>query len=100
MTSSTPQPIALHAVHFVRDSPTMKNMCIGENDEGQRLDNFLIRQLKGVPKTHIYRIIRSGEVRINKGRAQADCRLILGDVVRVPPVRTSHTNELAIFSNS
>ena len=56
---------------------------------GQRLDNFLIRQLKGVPKTHVYRIIRSGEVRVNKGRAQADTRVETGDVVRLPPVRTS-----------
>jgi 23S rRNA pseudouridine955/2504/2580 synthase len=56
---------------------------------GQRLDNFLIRELKGVPKTHVYRIIRSGEVRINKGRASADTRLEAGDVVRLPPVRTS-----------
>ena len=54
---------------------------------GQRLDNFLLRQLKGVPKTHVYRIIRSGEVRVNKGRATADARLNAGDVVRVPPVR-------------
>lgn len=56
---------------------------------GQRLDNFLMRELKGVPKTHVYRIIRSGEVRINKGRAAADTRLEAGDVVRVPPVRVS-----------
>jgi 23S rRNA pseudouridine955/2504/2580 synthase len=56
---------------------------------GQRLDNFLIRQLKGVPKTHVYRIIRSGEVRINKGRVSADTRVEAGDVVRLPPVRTS-----------
>ncbi|MFI5444731.1 RluA family pseudouridine synthase [Polaromonas sp. UC242_47] len=56
---------------------------------GQRLDNFLIRQLKGVPKTHVYRIIRSGEVRINKGRVSADTRVAAGDVVRLPPVRTS-----------
>jgi len=56
---------------------------------GQRLDNFLIRELKGVPKTHVYRIIRSGEVRINKGRAAADTRIEAGDVVRVPPVRIS-----------
>ena len=60
-----------------------------EDDAGQRLDNFLIRHLKGVPKTHVYRIIRSGEVRINKGRAQADTRIEDGDVVRLPPVRTS-----------
>jgi 23S rRNA pseudouridine955/2504/2580 synthase len=57
--------------------------------EGQRLDNFLLRELKGVPKTHVYRIIRSGEVRVNKGRAQADTRLATGDVVRLPPVRIS-----------
>ncbi|MDE3232484.1 MAG: RluA family pseudouridine synthase, partial [Pseudomonadota bacterium] len=54
-----------------------------------RLDNFLIRHLKGVPKTHVYRIIRSGEVRINKGRASADTRIESGDVVRLPPVRIS-----------
>ena len=48
-----------------------------------------MRQLKGVPKTHVYRIIRSGEVRINKGRAQADTRVHTGDVVRLPPVRVS-----------
>jgi 23S rRNA pseudouridine955/2504/2580 synthase len=53
------------------------------------LDNFLIRHLKGVPKTHIYRIIRSGEVRVNKGRASADTRIETGDVVRLPPVRIS-----------
>jgi 23S rRNA pseudouridine955/2504/2580 synthase len=53
------------------------------------LDNFLMRHLKGVPKTHIYRIIRSGEVRINKGRVNADTRVEAGDVVRLPPVRVS-----------
>lgn len=64
-------------------------MTVGEESVGQRLDNFLIRQLKGVPKTHVYRIIRSGEVRVNKGRAGADTRVEMGDVVRVPPVRLS-----------
>jgi 23S rRNA pseudouridine955/2504/2580 synthase len=62
---------------------------VDESGAGQRLDNFLLRQLKGVPKTHVYRIIRSGEVRRNKGRASADARLALGDLVRVPPVRVS-----------
>jgi len=62
---------------------------VDDNGEGQRLDNFLLRELKGVPKTHVYRIIRSGEVRVNKGRASADTRLSLGDVVRLPPVRVS-----------
>jgi 23S rRNA pseudouridine955/2504/2580 synthase len=60
---------------------------IDANAEGQRLDNFLLRICKGVPKTHVYRIIRSGEVRVNKGRAQVDTRLCLGDVVRIPPIR-------------
>jgi 23S rRNA pseudouridine955/2504/2580 synthase len=64
-------------------------ITIDEDYAGQRLDNFLIRQLKGVPKTHVYRIIRSGEVRVNKGRASADTRVQAGDIVRLPPVRTS-----------
>jgi len=62
---------------------------VDEDSAGQRLDNFLIRHLKGVPKTHVYRIIRSGEVRINKGRASADTRVEAGDLVRLPPVRIS-----------
>ncbi len=62
---------------------------VDEDSAGQRLDNFLIRQLKGVPKTHVYRIIRSGEVRINKGRVSADTRVEAGDLVRLPPVRIS-----------
>lgn len=62
---------------------------VDENSAGQRLDNFLMRHLKGVPKTHVYRIIRSGEVRINKGRVNADTRVQAGDLVRLPPVRIS-----------
>lgn len=64
-------------------------IAVDEDSAGQRLDNFLMRHLKGVPKTHVYRIIRSGEVRINKGRCAADSRVQPGDVVRVPPVRIS-----------
>ncbi len=71
----------------------VKTMVIGEDSAGQRLDNFLLKVLKGVPKTHVYRIIRSGEVRVNKGRAQADTRVTLGDIVRVPPVRVSEQIE-------
>ena len=67
----------------------VKWLTVDEESAGQRLDNFLIRHLKGVPKTHVYRIIRSGEVRINKGRASADTRIENGDVVRLPPVRIS-----------
>ena len=67
----------------------VKTLEVGDESAGQRLDNYLMRTLKGVPKTHIYRIIRSGEVRVNKGRASADTRVELGDVVRLPPVRVS-----------
>jgi 23S rRNA pseudouridine955/2504/2580 synthase len=67
----------------------VKTVRVDEESAGQRLDNFLIRHLKGVPKTHVYRIIRSGEVRVNKGRAGADTRVAAGDQVRVPPVRVS-----------
>jgi len=70
-------------------SPQVQRVEVDEESAGQRLDNFLLRQLKGVPKTHVYRIIRSGEVRVNKGRAAADTRLEAGDLVRVPPVRLS-----------
>lgn len=63
-------------------------LTIDDAHSGQRLDNFLLSHLKGVPKTHIYRILRKGEVRINKGRSSPDYRLQVGDVVRVPPVRT------------
>ena len=69
--------------------PQATRVTVDEDYAGQRLDNFLIRQLKGVPKTHVYRIIRSGEVRVNKGRAHADTRVEAGDIVRLPPVRTS-----------
>jgi len=65
----------------------VRQLTVDEGSAGQRLDNFLIRELKGAPKTLVYRIIRSGEVRINKGRCSADSRLDVGDVVRVPPVR-------------
>ncbi|OQX45598.1 MAG: hypothetical protein B0D85_05420 [Candidatus Sedimenticola endophacoides] len=55
--------------------------------EGQRIDNFLITCLKGVPRTHVYRILRKGEVRVNKGRIKANYRIKAGDVVRIPPLR-------------
>lgn len=70
-------------------SPQVLHYTVDEESAGQRLDNYLLRELKGVPKTHIYRIIRSGEVRINKGRVQADTRVQSGDVIRVPPIRLS-----------
>ena len=67
----------------------VKTLLVDEESAGQRLDNYLLRHLKGVPKTHVYRIIRTGEVRINKGRVNADTRVQTGDLVRVPPVRVA-----------
>ncbi|MGE0098708.1 MAG: RluA family pseudouridine synthase [Hydrogenophaga sp.] len=68
-------------------------ITVDEESAGQRLDNFLIRMLKGVPKSHIYRIIRSGEVRRNKGRVGADDRVAPGDLLRIPPIRLSERAE-------
>jgi len=73
--------------------PQVRHYTVDAESAGQRLDNFLLRELKGVPKTHVYRIIRSGEVRVNKGRAQADSRVQAGDLVRVPPIRLSEKVE-------
>ena len=71
------------------DKPEVRRLTVDEESAGQRLDNYLLRHLKGVPKTHVYRIIRSGEVRVNKARANADTRVATGDVVRLPPVRVA-----------
>lgn len=71
----------------------VRHLTVDEESAGQRLDNFLFRSLKGVPKTHIYRIIRSGEVRRNKGRVNADDRVQAGDVLRIPPIRVSERVE-------
>ncbi|HWU98600.1 MAG TPA: RluA family pseudouridine synthase [Oxalicibacterium sp.] len=62
-------------------------LTISEEEAGQRIDNFLLRICKGVPKSHIYRVLRSGEVRVNKGRIDQTYRLLEGDTVRVPPIR-------------
>jgi 23S rRNA pseudouridine955/2504/2580 synthase len=66
---------------------------IDADNAGQRVDNFLISKLKGIPKSHIYRILRKGEVRINRGRCPPDYRLKAGDVVRIPPVRLSTADD-------
>lgn len=63
---------------------------MGEEGSGQRIDNFLLKHLKGVPKSRIYRILRKGEVRVNKGRIKPEYRLKSGDIVRIPPIRVSH----------
>ncbi|TNF57395.1 MAG: RluA family pseudouridine synthase [Burkholderiales bacterium] len=78
-----------HIMPSPSPSAAVRHITVDEESAGQRLDNFLVRSLKGVPKSHIYRIIRSGEVRRNKGRAGADDRLVAGDVLRIPPIRLS-----------
>ncbi len=71
----------------IHDAPRL--IKVDDFSIGQRLDNYLIKQLKGVPKSRIYRIIRKGEVRVNKGRKKADYKLKAEDLVRIPPIRTS-----------
>ena len=73
-----------------RASPaTVTWLEVGEESAAQRIDNFLLRRLKGVPKSHVYRVLRSGEVRVNSGRVGPDYRLRQGDRIRVPPVRVA-----------
>ena len=74
------------------------SLTVDEASDGQRIDNFLAKTLKGVPKSHIYRILRSGEVRVNKGRIDASYKLVLNDIVRVPPIRVA-TSEKEVFEN-
>ncbi|MDK9725143.1 MAG: RluA family pseudouridine synthase [Sterolibacteriaceae bacterium MAG5] len=81
----------------------MKDLCkdavtlleVGEEAEGQRIDNYLLRLAKGVPKSHIYRILRSGEVRVNKGRVGPEYKLASGDLIRVPPIRVATVSTTA-----
>jgi len=77
-----------------KDSATI--LEVGEDAVGQRVDNFLLRVCKGVPKSHVYRILRSGEVRVNKGRVGPEHRLSLGDCVRLPPIRIATQPILAV----
>lgn len=78
-----------HGIASIVSEVAVAFLTIDEASEGQRIDNFLTKTLKGVPKSHVYRILRSGEVRVNKKRIDADFRLSLGDVVRVPPTRST-----------
>lgn len=64
-------------------------LTVAEEDQGQRLDNYLLARLKGVPKTHIYKLVRKAEVRVNKKRPSADQRLQQGDLIRLPPIRVA-----------
>jgi 23S rRNA pseudouridine955/2504/2580 synthase len=72
-----------------QSSGKVRIALIDQNSQGQRIDNYLLTQLKGVPRSHIYQLLRSGQVRVNKGRIKPPYRLKLGDEVRIPPVRIS-----------
>lgn len=72
-----------------------KIISIDDNKVGQRIDNFLMTQLKGIPKSRIYRAIRKGEVRVNKGRVQADYRIQLGDEIRIPPLVSAEAKPIS-----
>jgi len=73
----------------------VRHVVIEDGYQGQRLDNFLLAMLKGVPKSYVYRIVRKGEVRVNKGRTKVSYRLQQGDTVRIPPVRVADRDEPA-----
>jgi 23S rRNA pseudouridine955/2504/2580 synthase len=75
-------------------------VSVSADEAGQRIDNFLTRYLKGVPKSHIYRILRRGEVRVNSGRIQARYKVRAGDSVRIPPVRMSVPSEGAVAGHA
>src|SRR5690606_37116037 len=74
-------------VEVTGTSPGVRFFDVGSDEAGQRIDNFLVARLKGVPKSRIYRLLRKGEVRVNKGRIKPEYRLNPGDRVRVPPIR-------------
>ncbi|PVV20628.1 MAG: 23S rRNA pseudouridine(955/2504/2580) synthase [gamma proteobacterium symbiont of Ctena orbiculata] len=74
-----------------KNSPSVRFVEVDSEYAGQRIDNFLMRHLKGVPKSYIYRILRKGEVRVNKGRVKAPYKIQAGDLVRIPPVRTDRS---------
>jgi 23S rRNA pseudouridine955/2504/2580 synthase len=75
-----------------QNSPGVRFLEVDAASAGQRIDNFLLRELKGVPKSYIYRILRRGEVRVNKGRVKALYRLKQGDSIRIPPVRVAEAS--------
>lgn len=91
VVNSTSSPISGPVVHYVE---------IDDERAGQRIDNFLLTYLKGVPKSLVYRILRKGEVRVNKGRIKPEYRLCCGDSVRIPPVRVAEKKSTAAVSES
>ena len=74
-------------------NPNVQFLTISDDEAGQRIDNYLLNKLKGLPKSLIYRIVRKGEVRINKGRIKPEYKLQAGDILRIPPVRISEKEQ-------
>jgi 23S rRNA pseudouridine955/2504/2580 synthase len=75
---------------------SVQYLTVTEAESGQRIDNFLCGKLKGVPKSHLYKIVRSGEVRLNKGRIKASSRITEGDIIRIPPIRRRAESETSV----
>ncbi len=98
LSSNSSQAVSTPVVDT--DHPQVRQVVVDADQAGQRIDNFLVTLLKGVPKSHIYRILRKGEVRVNKGRVKAEYKLKGGDQVRVPPVRVAQTPEVERASQS
>lgn len=73
----------------------VRHVKVTANEDGQRLDNFLLKRLPGVPKSHVYRLLRSGQVRVDGGRAKPERKLVEGEQVRIPPVRIAERDEPA-----
>ena len=94
--SGANEPGYLESRTMKTETPTVKMVAISADEAGQRIDNFLRTQLKGVPKSMIYRILRKGEVRVNKKRIKPEYKLEAGDEVRIPPVRVAEREEDAV----
>lgn len=88
-------PVLPNSGNYQPTHAVVRLVQITEAQEGQRLDNFLIKYCKGVPKSHLYKAVRAGQVRVNRGRCGVDYRLKLGDEVRVPPFRMTSTEPKA-----
>jgi len=88
------------AENIGNSKPEVRFVEVSDAHAGQRIDNFLLRHLKGVPKSRIYRILRKGEVRVNKSRVKAEYRLCDGDIVRIPPVRVADAKPALSVSRS
>ncbi len=72
----------------------VRKVVVSANEDGQRIDNFLLKQLPGIPKSHVYRLLRSGQVRVDGGRIKPERKLLKGEEVRIPPVRLAEKDEV------